>query len=131
MTQQLVPLWKNPTKSVTVETDATVGATVGVNLRYSDGSLVKATDFGGGSGSSFTLNVAYALFVPLVRTINTTSPLAGGGALSSNLTLSHNDTAVTPGTYTSANITVDQKGHVTFAEDGSGGGGSSYFPSGW
>lgn len=65
------------------------------------------------------------------RDINTTAPILGGGNLSTDLTISHDVSGVTPGTYgdatNSPQITVDDEGHVTNVTNvpisGGGGGG--------
>ena len=61
-----------------------------------------------------------------VQTVNTTSPIEGGGS-SATVTVSHKavltDNSGTAGTYKMADVTVDGNGHITAITDGHSGGG--------
>ena len=98
----------NSKNSVTVVNPA-LKNTINVSQGYTVAVGVSGDGTSGGGGTVTSITAADGLT---------------GGVITTSGTIGLEDTDVIPGTYTPTNITVDAKGRITYATDGSGTGGT-------
>jgi|GEM_PF-2194566 len=96
------------------------GATIYVALQFDSGTRVADflnTPTVAGTAVSLSTHNHDAAYVPVARTVTAGAGLTGGGSLSANITISHNDTStqasVTNTTSLIRDVTLDTYGHVT------------------